>query len=266
MLRIILRNNIVIALLLIGLFGCEQDSLTIPTDASGSNSLAGSYARMLAIQDRLYIIDETNLITLDIVDPTTPQELESIEVGEDIETIFYNGSNLFIGSPQGLYIYSFSSNGIPSLQSLTPYSFEEEWVACDPVVANDTLAFVTLSTTVEITNAEGCTRGVLINELRVFDIKNTEDPVLLSITEMEEPKGLALDDTVLFVCEKNDGLRVFDVSNPEAPTLLKAFKEFKAYDVIAYNGLLLLIGPNEIKQYDYTSIENMYEISTLDLK
>jgi hypothetical protein len=244
------------------LFSCSEDSLVF---SDGESAISGSYARMLSIGDFLYVLDYTNMVTLNVSNKEEPVFVQSQEVGDDIETIFFSGELLFIGSPSGLYIYTIQENGVPAFLSITPYEAQELWVACDPVVANDTLAFVTLSTSLEVENS-GCTRFVQVNELRIFDIKNPADPVLLSITQMEEPKGLALDDTLLFICEKSNGLRIFNVENPLQPLLIRSFFDFEAYDVIAYNGLLVLVGPNEIKQFDYSDPQNIEEISTLILK
>jgi len=257
------KNHNIIILCTMFFLGSCSDSNDSFGPSESSSAISGSYARMLAVNDRLYVIDETDIYTLDITDPEIPSQLNSFNIGEDIETIFYNGTYLFIGSQNGLYIYSLNNNGVPVFQSLTNYEDFGEVQPCDPVVANQTHAFVTLSTSGNIDDGN-CSRFIQLNQLRIYDVSDVNMVNQLSSVEMSNPKGLALDDNILFVCEANDGLKVFDVSEVESPVLLQHFPAFEAFDAIAFDGLLMVVGPQEIKQYDYTDLNNIVLLSSIE--
>ncbi len=243
---------------LLTFLSCFQEPFT------SGETIVGSYARMLTIGDFLYIIDDTELSTFDISDDTKPSLVERINVGEGIETIFFNGTFLFIGSNEGLYIYSIMSNGVPLLESLTPYEEWTEVLPCDPVVATDDIAYVTLSAA-GFQEGGNCSRFIQINELRIFNIEDVTNPIETTVIPLQEPKGLALDDELLFVCEKNDGLLVFDVSIPTEPALIEHFPGFEAIDAIAYKGLLMVVNSERVIQFDYADTTNIRQISSLKL-
>ncbi len=254
----------ILPIIFLFIVGCSQDSAIGPTDSGGS-AIAGSYARMLAIGSNLYVLEESNLTTLDITEPEVPVKISTIQVGENIETIFFNGVHLFIGSNDGLYIFSLGNNGEPNFESLTRYEDFGNILPCDPVVANQTHAFVTLSTSSLVADPSNtCARFEQINQLRVYDINDVSMAFEVSITEMESPKGLALDGHYLFVCEENNGLKVFNVNDVENPVQINHFPGYEAYDVIAYNGLLMVVSPTEIYQYDYTDISNIQLLSIIE--
>ena len=162
---------------------CNSDSDILNFSSDGfSNSqsqsgIAGSYARFLTIGDYLYIIDNLNLKTFSTADAQNPQLISSQRLTEGIESIFHTQGTLFIGSSSGLYIYKIQSNGIPDFTSFSSYDYPI--LPCDPVVANDSLAFVTVNTTIGNNSPCGVT-FVTANALKIFDIKNLNNPILIA--------------------------------------------------------------------------------------
>lgn len=239
------------------IFSCDSDL----SDPGGSNTvLSGSYANMLILADHLYMIDERDLKAYSIEDPSKPIEVYKENLGFGIESMFLRGDILFIGSATTLFIYSIGSDGIPSPMSNTEYHNFQDMCSRDPVVANESIAYVTLSSA----DLSECFRSVE-NELRLYDIEDLSDPTLINVFEMERPKGLGLDGDCLFVCEANDGLKVIDVSDPMDVKLIHHFDGYKAFDVIPRSGHLLVVGPDSLYQYNYTDKDNMYLLSAMDL-
>lgn len=228
---------------------------------SGNAVLSGSYARMLNIGSKLYVLGTSNLKVLDVSNPLLPISVTTINVNADVESLFFNSGNLFIGSPQGMFIYTLDESGLPQLASVTPYEQFAEILPCDPIVANDSLAFSTLSTSFDQTG--NCWRSQDLNELHVYDIKDVTAPVNLARVPMEEPKGLGLADDHLFVCERNSGIKAFNISNPSNPNLVYSSSPFQAVDLIPANETLLVVGIDTIHQFDYTDINNIVKISTI---
>jgi len=236
-------------------------------EGSTGDGTNGSYTAMIAVADRLYYVDNTTLFTSDISDPTSIQVIDQQEVGTEIETLFHRAGLLFIGSGPALYIYELDDDRIPRRASETRYNqFGEDMTPCDPVVADAGYAYVTLSSTaVTEQGAGGCPRFTLVNELRIYDITDIESPMLISTTDLTNPKGLALDGDVLFVCDSEAGLKVYDVSDRLHPELLHSFTDGTTFDAIARAGLLVVAGPSAIMEYDYSDLSDMELIGTFGI-
>ena len=248
-------------LAMVAMFASCSSDVGVSSDSSDT-VLSGSYARMLQIEDRLYVIGRNTLRVLDTSNPQNPTPLSTIEVGANVESLFRNNEHLFVGSQEGMYIYKIDSNGIPQLTSETAYQqFLDNLCINDPIVANDTIAYVTLSTPEAIND---CFRSV--NELRIYDLEDITQPQLINTVEMQEPKGLGTDGDYLFVCERFDGVKAFDISNPQNVQMIYESEVFPAVDLIPANGNLLVIGVDTIYQYDYSDINNIFRISSFVTK
>lgn len=231
--------------------------------ADGQN---GSYTAMVAVQDRLYYVDFSNLYTSDISDPANVKVLDQKLVGENVETIFFRNGLLFIGSGPALLIYQLDADGIPFRLSETSYgAFDPQFVPCDPVVADQNFAYATLSSVNFSLLGIGCARPEPINQLRIYGLADITNPELVSSTELVNPKGLALDGNTLFVCDSQAGLKIFDVTDRTNPVLRQAFEDLHTFDVIARDGLLVVTGPTLIAQYDYSDLNNIVRISTFTI-
>mgnify|MGYP000285562336 CR=1 FL=1 len=238
---------------------CETD-LAFSTFEPSDATTQGSYANMIVLDDHMYVINKENLQTFALEDPTAPELVDEQFLGFNIESLLHYKGNLFVGSPQAMYIYQLQDNGVPLGTSVTDYSgFGADFCQRDPIAVNDDHAYASLSS-LEV----GQCREVDRNEIRVYDIENINNPVHLNTVQMDSPRGITLDGDLLFICEANDGLRVMDVTDPENFVDLHHFKGFKAFDVIANNGLLVVVGPEKIYEYDYSDIENMRYLSELD--
>ena len=220
---------------------------TSGSDAGGG--IGGSLARFAIVDDYLYAVDHTDLITFDIASDNTDQ-LSQTSVGWAIETIFPYNNNLFIGSERAMYIFERENPANP--QQLSVY-----WhaTACDPIVVEGDYAYVTLR------ESERCPMGV--NRLEVVNVSDLTHPYKVNFYNMLNPHGLGIDEGHLFVSEGEFGLKIMDASNPLDIKLLRHIEEIKSYDVIPYNDVLMVTGENGIIQYDYSDINNLKELSTI---
>jgi len=219
---------------------------------------SGSYANMLTIDSKLYIISSTDLTTLDLADPANPTEISRIELGMGIESLFHYKGLLYIGSREDLFIYDITNDGIPQELSQTNYETFLGTCGGDPIVANDSIAYITLSTLSNL-----CGNFIPVNELRLYDITNPTQPRQINAEFMEMPKGVGIDGNWLFVCD--DGLKVLDVSNPLQLEMVHHFEGITTFDVITQDGLLLVVGPENLYQFDYTVMDDMKMLSSLQL-
>jgi hypothetical protein len=241
------------------LFSCSADSASDSfSTGAGDTGVAGSYARFITVGNFLYIVDRSNIQTYSLTSPSLPNKINTQEIGEQIESIFNYQDKLFIGSGSGLYIYTIQADGIPSKTATHTYDFPI--LPCDPVVANDTYAYVSLH--------DGDTGGPCggfnnVNELKIFNVADINNPELLVSYPMSRPKGLGLDGNILFLCDDWAGLKVFNVSDPYNIVQIAHFDYFNAFDVIPLNGLLLCVGTDNVYQFDYTDLSNIQEVSRI---
>jgi len=204
---------------------------------SGSNTgVGGSMARFAISGDYLYTVDNIALNVFNVADASNPSQVNHSYVGVNIETIFPKDSTLFIGSQEGMYIYDITSPTQPEFLSVFSHI-----VSCDPVVADDRYAYVTLRSETGL-----CGRNT--NQLDIIDIQDLRNPVLQASYAMKGPRGLGIDGETLFLCD--NGLKVYNVSNIHNIDLQYQFN-IEAHDVIPYQGNLMVIGADGLYQYDY---------------
>jgi hypothetical protein len=227
---------------------CSTDS-NFDSDGGGSSEgKGGSMARFCVVGDVLYTVDNKSLKIFNISDPQNPifYEDRTQDLGFDIETIFPMDTLLFIGSQSGMLIYNIAKPLLPQYLSRATHI-----TSCDPVVAQDNYAYVTLNS-----NNTWCGRSS--NVLQIYDITNPREPEWKGdMPGFTSPMGLGIDGNKLFICDK--GLKVYDITNPVSPEWIDdlysagLYNEIgDSYDVIPINGLLILVTSKGIYQLDYT--------------
>ena len=217
---------------------------------SGSSGKGGSMARFTIYDKYLYTVCNTALQTFDIENPANPKAWAQINIGWNIETIYPFKGKLFIGSRTGMFIYDVSTPWNP-----TYISQFNHFRACDPVVADDKYAYVTLK------GGNNC--GNNLNQLDIIDISNIFDPKLIKSYPMQGPLGVGIDDEILFVCDSKAGLKVFDASKPDDIKLLDWESDFNTYDIIPMGKRAIVVAEDGIYQYDYSNPKDMKLISKI---
>jgi hypothetical protein len=224
--------------------------------SNGSNSMsvgiAGSMARFTIYDNFLYTIDQYNLKVFDIDELTSPLLVYDQYLGWNVETVFQYNKKLFFGTQTGMIIYDLTNPANPSY--ISTYNHVR---SCDPVVVEDNYAYVTLRA--------GNLCGEATSQLDVINVSNIQNPKWEQSYPMEEPYGLGIDNKTLFICDGSAGLKVFDAENPKSLVKIAWFKEVNAFDVIPFNGLLMMIGTDGLYQYDYTGPENISQLSYIPI-
>ena len=246
-----MKKIILLIFVLLIQWHCGKDAQTSPS----ATGVGGSLARFAIAGNKMYVVTTDRLKTFDISNSNQLKQLNEISLGmNDIETIFAFDRNLFIGSRSALHIYQIDSLGYPKFASVAGHSW-----GCDPVVANDSVAFVTTR------NGRTCRLGNNnSNQLIIYNVKDINRPIQISILPMTFPNGVGLDKNILFVCD--NGIRVFDVSKPNNLRLIRHIQGVDALDVIPLNGQLLVIGANLLTQMDYKNVDNIKVISEFKLR
>jgi hypothetical protein len=210
------------------------------------NGIGGSMARFGLLNDRLYTVSWSDIKVFQTTDPSLPIYRNTIQLDQgDIETIFPYKNRLFLGSQTGMFIYDATDKDKP--RKLGQFTHAR---ACDPVVADDTHAFVTLR------SGNRCVGN--LNQLDVIDVTNLMSPRLVKTYPMKGPAGLSKDGNLLFICDGSDGLKIYDVSKPENLVLLKTIPLAEAYDVIAWNRIALTVTKDGIHFIDYSNPQQAF--------
>ncbi len=239
--------------------GCA-DNATFDADSGGEGSKGGSMARFAIAGEWLYTVDHNRLTAVSLANPARPAEVEKFWVGGDVETIFPMDTLLFIGSQSAMYIYDIRNPESPEYLSQSNH-----FKSCDPVVAADTLAFVTLNSSL------GNWCGDRGDALIVYDIGNVKAPIVLDEVELSSPRGLAvdIDRKIVFVCD--NGVKAYDITDPRnieslySSVSVPEVGPIDAYDCIVMNGRLLVTGAAGIYQLAYDR-EGFSFVSKIDLR
>ena len=243
-----IRNWIVFGILFILIISCEKNN-SAAADAS-STGKGGSMARFTIASNHLYLVDYSNIEVYDISGGTAVKK-NRISVGFGVETIFPYKDKLFIGSRDGMFIYSIAD---PSLPKLLGSALHVR--SCDPVVADDNYSYVTL---------QGSGRcGAAQDGLYIYDIKDVMKPKQLSLLPLNSPFGLGLQDSVVFICRGSNGLTAVNVKNPSNPKVMYTMNDATYIDVIPYDQLLICYVSDGLLLYDISNLEKIIKMGNVN--
>jgi hypothetical protein len=225
-------------------------------DKSGnyaSPGIGGSTARFTIINDYLYTVTYYDLNVFDISTPLQPVFTNKKRVGSAvIETIYPFKNKLFIGSTTGMFIYDVSAPADPVQQGSFVHAR-----SCDPVIADDNYAWVTLRT------GTGC--GGNVNQLHVVNINDLRNPSLVKSYDMTNPAGLSKDGNLLFICDGKDGLKIFNAADPNNVKLIKQISGIEPSDVITLSGNALVVAKDGLYQFYYSDLNNIRLLSKIGI-
>lgn len=215
--------------------------------------VGGSMARFLTYDNYLYMLQTTNMLkVVDISNTDAPETVYEKYVGWGLETMFIYDHHMFLGANNGMYILSLEDPEEPYTKSVYSHI-----TSCDPVVVSGDFAYVTLRS--------GTVCGGTADLLEVIDISDKFNPERIASFSMEEPYGLGISGSTLFVCQGEYGLNIYDASDPNTITSheIAAFADIHAYDVIPINNSLFTVGEDGFYIYDYADLQTITLIGSI---
>lgn len=241
--------------------GCAACAFSLDATASGpgKNSspfgagIGGSMARFTIMNNYLYTVTDDKLNVFNITNQADPQFTNKVPIGWNIETIYPFKDRLFIGSNTSMFIYGTQNPNAPNM--LGQFTHIR---SCDPVIADDKYAYVTLRT------GNNCRLGT--NQLDILNVENLSAPTLVKTYGMTNPHGLSKDGNILFICEGKGGVKIYNAENVNDLKLLKHILDIETYDVIAYNKLALVVAKDGLYQFDYSDLGNVRLLSKISVK
>lgn len=252
---------VVLFMLITGLISCTKDG-SFESGSQSGGTLSGSYATMLTINNKLYVVNTSEITTFDVSDPKQPRQIDRRNVGVDIESLYHYNGLLLIGSANNMYIYRINADGIPERQSASQYNqvFGDEVCTSDPIVVRDDIAYVTLSAVSTV-----CRFPRQTNEMRIYDVRDIKNPKMLNTKPMTAPKGLGFGKNHLYVCDEVTGLYIYSLKDPQNPELVKTISGFSGYDLIIDGHLMIIVTPDELLQYDITNETDIKPLGKIEL-
>ncbi len=239
----------------VSFINCANCSMFAAASASSQSSTVvatnGSLARFSIINNFLYAVGNNNLLAFDISQPFTPGYTSSVLVDWHVETIYPLKDKLFVGTNNGMYMYDVQTS--PSSPALIGQFVHAR--GCDPVIADNDYAYITLN------DSSACLG--FYNQLQIVNIQDIANSFMVKSYQLTHPIGLSKDGNNLFICDDKDGLKVYDASDPSNLLLLKQLKDAEVYDVIAENGLAIVMAKDGLYEYNYTDLNNIRLISKL---
>ena len=203
----------------------------------------------------MYAVNETKIYAFDVSDSENPVLLDStLCEGDRIETVFVRDGLLFVGTPSGMLVYSLEDPENPVF--LGEY---EHVTGCDPVVASEGRAFVT------VRSGASCNNVMPVNQLHVVNISSFN---LEGSFQLSNPHGLGVDQNLAFVCDGDEGIKVLDVSDPRGMRLLsRTPTEDTAYDLIVRPSRreIIAVSGDNVLQYRYTATGNLTKLGEFQL-
>lgn len=230
-------------------FGCINCSFAqLNTGVKSSDGKGGSMARLSIVNDNLYVVNTGKLLSYSLSNYLDPGLEGELMLGWGIETLYPFKDKLFIGSSNGMFIADIQNPASPQLLGSFTHA-----TACDPVVADDQFAYVTLRT------GNFCAGNS--NQLDILDVSNVMQPKLIKTYPLSNPHGLALKDPFIYVCDGKAGLKVYNVSNKQAIALKQKLDIEDAYDIIIRGTEALVVGKKHLYQFRIKTDGNLDLVS-----
>ncbi len=226
-----------------GIYLAQTSSSSVPS-ATTTNGTGGSTSRFGLLNDRMYAVSNFDLKVFNTSDASNPVFINKTSLNQgNIETIFPYGSNLFIGSQSGMFIYDAANPDNPT--KLSQFTHAR---LCDPVIADGNTAYVTLHS--------GTTCGGFTNQMDVLDITSLTNPVFIKTYALTSPRGLSKDGNLLLICDGTDGLKIFNAADANNISLIKQVTNMDAQDVITYKRTAIVTTTNGLYFVDYRDPAN----------
>jgi hypothetical protein len=212
--------------------GCHRDYAAGGTETS--NGVGGSYAVFAIIDTFLYYVSESSLITMSVARPESPRELSRLYLGWTVETLYPMAEYLYIGGQTGMYVIDRVNGAKPSLIGSL-----QHFQACDPVVVQDTIAYVTLR------SGNGC--GAVADELLTLSVADPVKPRLLHEDTVVTPYGLAVNDSLLYMANGYAGYSLYRVGGGAGAEVVKQWEKPAVKDFILSGDKLYIMGFNSMQ-------------------
>jgi hypothetical protein len=213
----------------------------------------GSMARFAITHNHLYAVTVNKLLALGLEKPMEPVVKSSTNMPWGIETIYPFKDKLFIGANTGMHIFTIENPAEPKQAGTFTHAR-----VCDPVIADDNYAYVTLRSGNECMG--------FINQLDVVNVQNIFSPKLVKTYALTNPKGLDKDGKWLYICDGTDGVKILDATDVNNVKHFKTISVKDPFDVICYNKVAMVSATDGLHQFDISDVNNIRKLSLIGIQ
>ncbi len=231
----------------------ENQSVTSDRTAQGTN---GSLTRFAIKDNFMYALDVNYMKVFDISTGSDPILVNSVKINYGLETITIYGEYVYIGAHDRIYMVGINDPSQP-----LEYDEMQHDISCDPVVVQGNYAYSTQNS-FEV----GCGHATSQSILAVYNVSNPQQTNLLKSITMTSPYGLAVEGKNLYVCDSEEGVIVYNISNPESPQALSTIPVANSRDIILNFPYMIISTQTSFEMYNYQDVNNIYHVSTFQLK
>ena len=121
------------------LIDVRVQEVVLSVGAESITGQGGSLARFQIVDSYLYTVGNHEMSIFNIQSLSSPVLANTQYAGWNIETMFQADGYLYLGSTNGMYIYSIANPSVPEYVSEFTH-----WEGCDPVVVAGDYAYLTL--------------------------------------------------------------------------------------------------------------------------
>ena len=220
-------------------------------NSSNNTGKTGSLSRFTVNNNYLYCLAQSNITPINITNPLLPTVMPKVLVTNGETLLAYNNA-LFMGSPNGMFVYTLTNPNIPTYVSAITH-----FRGCDPVAIEGNKAYVT------IRGGGAC--GSANNQLDIVDITTITAMRLLKTYQLTNPYGVGVANNIVAVCDGTAGLKILNVADVNNIELKANLTNEKAFDVIMDNNLAILIGADGLYQYNIANPANPTLVSKINI-
>jgi hypothetical protein len=241
------------------LSGCGD---TTNSQGTGEANSGGSLAAMASIENRLYILNDDEIVSLEIEESggLVNQLRTTTDLFQTETLMSYQDEYLLVGTEFGVSIFSVSDAEDSETPPSEVGSFNHAR-AYDPIIARNKIGYITTRDGEPLeSNAS--------DQLIILDLTNLEEPIQITeINEFNEPAGLALFDNKLFICDLYLGLMEYEILNDTSPETIEVkyvarHSEYDCHDVIVRDNTLVLVSQQSVTQVSIES-ESLSKLSEI---
>ena len=206
---------------------------------------AGSMSRMAFNGNLLYVIGSSRISTY-ALENNLLINTNNLQQAFGMETVIVRDGFLYIGSQNGMHTYNLENARQPSFVSTFSH-----FTGCDPVSVENDIAIVTVRDGLGCRNRSG-------NIMYVLDMSDKSNPIELTSANMNNPRGVALYNGFIYLCDGDAGLKIFDLDGGSASTVaqrqIQVFDEESMTDVAVLpypaGDILLTVGEQHLTQFN----------------
>ncbi|MFK8056475.1 MAG: LVIVD repeat-containing protein [Saprospiraceae bacterium] len=213
-----------------------------------SVNTAGSMSRMAFNGNLLYVIGTSRLSTYSLQNNLLVNT-NNQQQSWGMETVVVRGNFLYIGSQSGMHIYNLNDAQQPAYLSTFVH-----FTGCDPVSVVGNIAVVTVRDGRSCGSESG-------NVMFILDISDKSNPTELTRVNMNNPRGVALYNGYIYLCDGDAGLKVYDLEGGPVTSVdqrqRQVFNDDSMTDVAVLpypaGDILLTVGDDHLSQFSIST-------------